>query len=58
MNKQSILDFMTKRMTELQVQIDRDIGGGLTDRLAKWQECKYWKEAIERGQFDEVDKDG
>jgi hypothetical protein len=52
-SKQKILDFMTKRFNALQNEIDRDKGGGLADSLAKWQEVKYWKEAIERGEFDE-----
>jgi len=53
LDKQKIIDFMTKRMNALQEQINRDFGGGLSDRLAKWQEVKYWKEAIERREFDE-----
>lgn len=31
----------------------RDYGGGLVGRNAEWREVKYWKEAIERGEFDE-----
>lgn len=56
--KNKIIQFMSQRMNTLQNQIDRDVGGGLSDRLAKWQECKYWKEAIERGEFDEDEPDG
>ncbi|MDF2902381.1 MAG: hypothetical protein K0S25_19 [Bacillus sp. (in: firmicutes)] len=55
-SKQKILDFMTKRFQSLQDEINRDFGGGLSDRLAKWQECKFWKEAIERGEFDPDEK--
>lgn len=47
-----LLAFMTKRMNALQHEIDKDKGGGLSDSLAKWYECKWWKEAIERGEFD------
>jgi hypothetical protein len=52
LDKQKILNFMEKRMSTLQEQVNRDFGGGLSDRLAKWQEVKYWKEAIERKEFD------
>jgi hypothetical protein len=51
-SRKKILEFMEKRMASLQLQIDRDYGSGLSDSLAKWQECKWWKEAIERGEFD------
>lgn len=47
-----IHSFMTQRFHALQKEIDRDKGGGLSDSLAKWQEVKYWKEAIERNVFD------
>jgi hypothetical protein len=51
--KTKIHSFMAQRFDLLQDDINRDFGGGLSDRLAKWQEVKYWKEAIERGVFDE-----
>lgn len=35
-------------MAALQREIDRDKGGGLSDSHAKYMECKFWKEYIER----------
>lgn len=40
--------FMTLRMAALQIEIDRDKGGGLADSKFKYDECKFWKEYIER----------
>jgi hypothetical protein len=50
--KKNILAAMKKRMAALKDQIDRDFGGGLAGRNEAWREVKYWKEAIERGEFD------
>jgi hypothetical protein len=52
LSKQKILDFLNNRVESLQDQKDRDFGGGLSDRLAKLQESKFLKGAIERGCFD------
>jgi hypothetical protein len=51
MNEQKLLERMKIRKAALQNEIDRDKGGGLADSLAKWQEVKYWIEAIERKEF-------
>jgi hypothetical protein len=48
---------MSNRIQSLQDHIDRDFGGGLSDRLAKLQENKFLKGAIERGMFDESEVD-
>jgi hypothetical protein len=53
LNKKKIISFMSNRIQSLQDHIDRDFGGGLSDRLAKLQETKFLKGAIERGCFDE-----
>lgn len=45
-------------MAALKDQVNRDIGGGLSDRLAKWYEVKYWKEAIERKEFHDDPTEG
>jgi regulator of RNase E activity RraB len=47
-----IIEAMKKRMVVLQVHIDRDYNGGLSGYNEAWREVKYWKEAIERGEFD------
>lgn len=43
---------MTKRKAALDGKIERDFGGGIAEKLAEQRECKFWKEAIERGEFD------
>jgi hypothetical protein len=53
LSKKRILRFMSNRIQSLQDHIDRDFGGGLTDRLAKLQELKFLKGAIEREMFDD-----
>lgn len=57
-NEEKLLSFMEKRMAALKDQVNRDIGGGLSDRLAKWYEVKYWKEAIERKEFHDDPTEG
>jgi hypothetical protein len=52
MNKEKILEFMKKRMDVLQNHIERQFGGDIGPRVHEFREVKYWKEAIERGQFD------
>lgn len=52
LDRQKILDFMTARFKSLEDQVSRDFGGGLANRLGEYREVKYWKEAIERGEFD------
>ncbi|MGD6876905.1 hypothetical protein [Bacillus infantis] len=52
LDKNSILRQMTGRMESLQHMIDRDFGGDTHDTLIKFRELKYWKEAIERGEFN------
>lgn len=51
-DKKKILDFMTGRFKYLEEQVNRDFGGGLAHRIGEYREIKYWKEAIERGEFD------
>ncbi|MFJ5713129.1 hypothetical protein [Neobacillus sp. NPDC093127] len=50
--KENLLKAMENRMAALQDHIVQDFGGGLVGRNAEWREVKYWKEAIERGEFD------
>lgn len=50
--KDNMLAAMESRMAALQDNIERDYNGGLSGYLEAWREVKYWKEAIERGEFD------
>lgn len=43
---------MEKRKASLWNEIMRDFGGGLDSKVYQHNELKYWKEAIERGEFD------
>lgn len=48
-----LLDHMQRRKDTLYDQITRDFGGGeFGGRVYTHYECKYWKEAIERGEYD------
>lgn len=51
LNKDKILKAMESRMVALQDHINRDYSGGLVGYNEAWREVKYWKEAIERGEF-------
>jgi hypothetical protein len=52
LDKSKLLEFMGKRKDSLYEQVIRDFCGGLEGRLYAHNELKYWKEAIERGEFD------
>lgn len=52
LDKGKILDFMEKRKDGLYDQVTHDFAGGLEGRLYTHNEVKFWKEAIERGEFD------
>lgn len=52
--KFQVLKAMERRMNHLKDMTDRDFAGGSAGMLAKLQEVKYWKEAIERGEFDAI----
>ena len=52
LHKEKILEFMRKRLEALKDVTDRDINGGLHSDLEVMREVKWWKEAIERGEFD------
>lgn len=54
-DKEKILAFMDKRMQALRIRIEKDFAGNLAGYNEAFREVKYWKEAIERGEFD---KDG
>jgi hypothetical protein len=45
-------EFMSMRMKALESDINRDKMGGLADSNAKYMECKFWKEYIEREFFN------
>jgi hypothetical protein len=52
MDKQKVLLKMDLRMAWLEEMAARDYDGGLHNWIAMYREIKYWKEAIERGEFD------
>ena len=52
LDRSKILDFMKNRKDGLYHQVTQDFAGGLEGRLYSHNEVKYWKEAIERGEFD------
>ena len=52
LNKEKILGFLSLRKEALYNQITKDFNGGLGGRVYEHSEVKYWKEAIERGEFD------
>jgi hypothetical protein len=52
LNKNKLVDFMGMRKAVLDDQVTRDFSGGIWARVAEQREVKYWKEAIERGEFD------
>lgn len=51
-DKNKLILKMKERMDSLEELINKDVGGGLHTALSQWREIKYWKEAIERGEFD------
>lgn len=52
LNKHKLIAAMDQRMKYLQDRISRDFAGGLSADLEALREVKYWKEAIERGEFN------
>lgn len=52
LDKEKLLQHMTRRMTALKDLINRDYGGNTNNLYQQWWELKYWKEAIERGEYD------
>lgn len=57
LDKSKLLDFMQSRYDRLFDQCTRDVSGGLGGRNDELREIKYWKEAIQRGEFDFKEKD-
>jgi hypothetical protein len=51
----TIINKMEERMKHLEARITLDFAGGLHGMNEAWREVKYWKEAIERGEFDGSD---
>lgn len=52
LDKQKLLEFMTERFNAIEEMVTRGFGGGSTNKIGQYRELKYWKEAIERGEFD------
>lgn len=53
LDKKKLLDFMTSRFNKLNDQAVKDFTGDMQPRIHELREVKYWKEAIERGEFDD-----
>lgn len=51
--KQDLIEAMERRMKALNDELIRDFGAS-GQRLHEYREVKYWKEAIERGEFDVI----
>lgn len=52
LDRKKIEEFMGKRMAALYDQLTRDFSGSIQRGLYEWREVKFWKEAIERGEFN------
>lgn len=52
MDKEKILNDMVARMENLRQLILKDYGGDPSKLENFWWELKYWREAIERGVYD------
>ena len=53
MNKDNLLNDMVARMENLRQLISKDYAGDPTKLENYWWELKYWREAIERGVYDD-----
>lgn len=51
-DKNALVKKMDERQAALLKLVERDITGNTLAVLEAWRECKYWKEAIIRGEFD------
>jgi hypothetical protein len=52
LDKELLIHNMGVRQNALQHLIDKDITGNTLAVLEAWREVKYWKEAIERNEYD------
>jgi hypothetical protein len=52
LDKEKLLGFMYKRKWHLYDQLVRDWTGQAQSKMWEHRECKYWEEAIRRGEFD------
>lgn len=52
LDKQKLLNDITVRYESLKDRIDKDYTGGITSFHEAVRELKYWKESIERGEYD------
>jgi hypothetical protein len=52
LDKYLLINKMAHRQAALLSLIERDITGNTLAVLEAWREVKYWKEAIERNEFD------
>jgi hypothetical protein len=52
LDKSLLIHNMSVRQVALKHLIDKDITGNTLAFLEAWREVKYWKEAIERNEYD------
>jgi hypothetical protein len=52
LNKDLLIQKMSQRLTILEERMLRDFTGGMQSDIYTIRELKYWKEAIERKEFD------
>lgn len=52
LNKELLIHNMSVRQASLKHLIDKDITGNTLAFLEAWREVKYWKEALERCEYD------
>jgi hypothetical protein len=53
-DKELIVNKMEQRLKALEDRMLRDFSGAIQSDVYTIRELKYWKEAIERGEFDMV----
>jgi hypothetical protein len=56
-DKKLLLHNMSVRQEALQHLINKDITGNTLAVLEAWREVKYWREAIERNEYDIFNKE-
>lgn len=52
LDRELLIHNMSVRMESLQHLIDKDLTGNTQAVLEAWREVKFWKESMERGEYD------
>jgi hypothetical protein len=56
LDKKKLLNDMEARMENLSRLVDRDYNGDPRSLYDAYFELKYWKESVERGEYDYIHK--